>query len=424
MSADADVGSTATSIIRTMNARLIQITDSVQHDLLGQIPELRGDSTLVDLLRDSVEGNVATIFAAIANDIPPGGVTPPIAAFEYARRLAQHDVSPNALVRAYRLGQQELLRLVLVEIRARDIDPVLALEVFESVNISASRYIDWISEQVVGVYQTERDRWRESRDRILAQRVRDILADEQPMTTDELSEAIRYPLARNHLALVLWFSDSVGPRGELTGMEEFVGAVAEHLGASGRPLFVASDRVTAWAWIPLYDRMIASSAESVAAFARTYPDAPSVAVGEPRNGVDGFRRSHRMAEQARAVALRRRGGERVMVSSGESGVIIAAMLDGDLADADTWIREVLGDLASPTESDENLRDTLRVFLECGASFKDAALRLHLHSNTVKYRIRRAEERRGRPVDDGRLDVEIALLMCARFPDLVAATTQH
>jgi DNA-binding PucR family transcriptional regulator len=33
---------------------------------------------------------------------------------------------------------------------------------------------------------------------------------------------------------------------------------------------------------------------------------------------------------------------------------------------------------------------------------------------VKYRVRRALERRGRPITDDRLDVEVALLLCDRY----------
>ena len=34
------------------------------------------------------------------------------------------------------------------------------------------------------------------------------------------------------------------------------------------------------------------------------------------------------------------------------------------------------------------------------------------------RVRKAIERRGRPLEDGRLDVEIALLLCRRFPAIL------
>lgn len=45
------------------------------------------------------------------------------------------------------------------------------------------------------------------------------------------------------------------------------------------------------------------------------------------------------------------------------------------------------------------------------SYTEAAARLHLHKNTVHYRVRKAEEIRGRTLVDGRLDVEVALLAC-------------
>ena len=86
-------------------------------------------------------------------------------------------------------------------------------------------------------------------------------------------------------------------------------------------------------------------------------------------------------------------------------------MGSNLGAARVWVAEVLGPLASCTENDERLRETLRVFLRAGSSFKAAAEELHLHSNSVKYRVQRAIERRGRPISDGRLDVEVALLLC-------------
>jgi DNA-binding PucR family transcriptional regulator len=61
-----------------------------------------------------------------------------------------------------------------------------------------------------------------------------------------------------------------------------------------------------------------------------------------------------------------------------------------------------------------LRETLRVFLGTGSSNKAAADQLHLHINTVKYRVNSAVKRRGRPITDDRLDVEVALLLCHWF----------
>ncbi|WP_244187496.1 helix-turn-helix domain-containing protein [Mycobacterium gastri] len=54
---------------------------------------------------------------------------------------------------------------------------------------------------------------------------------------------------------------------------------------------------------------------------------------------------------------------------------------------------MLGDLARDDENDGRLRETLRVFLGCGASYKMAAAELNMHFNTVKYRVGRAIARR-------------------------------
>jgi DNA-binding PucR family transcriptional regulator len=90
----------------------------------------------------------------------------------------------------------------------------------------------------------------------------------------------------------------------------------------------------------------------------------------------------------------------------------------NLAAARVWVAEVLGPLASCTENDERLRETLGVFLRAGGSFKAAAEELHLHTNSIKYRVQRAIGHRGRPISDGRLDSEIALLLCHWYGNAV------
>jgi DNA-binding PucR family transcriptional regulator len=57
---------------------------------------------------------------------------------------------------------------------------------------------------------------------------------------------------------------------------------------------------------------------------------------------------------------------------------------------------------------------------CGAAdrYKTAAEELNLHFDSVKYRVLRATERRGKPITDDRLDVECALLVCRWFATAV------
>ena len=57
-----------------------------------------------------------------------------------------------------------------------------------------------------------------------------------------------------------------------------------------------------------------------------------------------------------------------------------------------------------------LLETLEVYLGCEGSWRQAADRLHLHLNTVRYRIGRIEELTGRDLGrlDDRLDLNVAV----------------
>jgi DNA-binding PucR family transcriptional regulator len=72
---------------------------------------------------------------------------------------------------------------------------------------------------------------------------------------------------------------------------------------------------------------------------------------------------------------------------------------------------VLGELAVDDDAHARMRETLWAYMSSGSSLATAAAEMHLHKNTIQYRVRKAEEARGRPLADGRLDVEVALLAC-------------
>ncbi|MGN6722396.1 MAG: PucR family transcriptional regulator, partial [Marmoricola sp.] len=95
----------------------------------------------------------------------------------------------------------------------------------------------------------------------------------------------------------------------------------------------------------------------------------------------------------------------------EPGVRAAALLTQDIDSARHLVAEVLGPLAADDEPTERLRETLLVFLSEGGSFRSAGERLHVHRNTVKYRVDRAVEVRGRELSGDRFNLELALLAC-------------
>jgi DNA-binding PucR family transcriptional regulator len=55
-----------------------------------------------------------------------------------------------------------------------------------------------------------------------------------------------------------------------------------------------------------------------------------------------------------------------------------------------------------------LRETVLAWLAEGGNARRAAERLHAHKNTVLYRLQRAQQLIGRPLDEGRGDLELAL----------------
>jgi DNA-binding PucR family transcriptional regulator len=400
------VGRSAAEIVGRLDLRVAELTGAMQQMLVTEIAELRGDAQLLQLLRDSVDGNVATVFSAIRHAIPIEKVELPTAALEHARRLAQRGITVNALVRAYRLGHKAVLDAVLTEIRASELEPQLGLAVFRQISEITFGYIDWITQQVVNTYQAEHDRWMENRNSLRWLRVRELL-DGADLDIDEVTTAIRYPLRRTHLSLVAWCDKD----DDVASKEHFVHQLAEFAGAGESPLFISVDRLTGWAWIPLSADAAPSAVDRIRAFAESQTHAPWIAAGHPLSGVEGFRRSHQQARAAHAVAVASGTKAHRVTAASDPGLSTAALLGGNLGEARVWVTEVLGPLAGGTETDERLRETLRVFLRAGSSFKAAAEELHLHSNSVKYRVHRAIERRGRPITDGRLDVEVALLLC-------------
>jgi DNA-binding PucR family transcriptional regulator len=406
----ADVNRVVAEIGAQLNDRLSAVSGSIRAALEDAIPELRGDARTIELLGASVEGNVDTLLHALRHDIAVERVEAPTAALEYARRLAQHGVPVNALVRAYRLGQRQLNDLVFQAVREADISPVTRLAALEAISTTLFEYIDWISQQVVAVYEEERERWLENQNSIRALRVREVVAGKAKVDVDATSDSIRYPLRWHHLAVVMWYSDEGASGDELARLQRFLRELGQTTDVGSNPLFAAADQTTGWGWLP-YRSAPDNAVESVQEFARERADPPSVAIGTVASGVDGFRRSYREAQAARAVAVAGGADGATVIAASDPGLAAAALLGSDIGATRVWVGDVLGELSADTENDARLRETLRLFLRCGSSYKQAAEELDLHFNTVKYRIGRAVARRGKPIESDRLDVELALLAC-------------
>lgn len=391
-----------------LHARLGDITFSMREVLSTEIGDL-GDQRLVELLGASCEGNVGTILHMLQHNISREHVEAPSAAFEYARRLAQQGVPVNSLVRAYRLGQDHLLKWSFDEIERQVPNPENAFQASQRVVSTTFNYIDWISQQVVAVYEDERERWLETRNVTRAARVRELVSG-QHVDIDLVESAIGCSLRQRHVGLVLWV-DAVAPRDdEIARMERFATTLGAHLRCEVKPITLAQDRSSVWVWFP-FGAATDVDLTAIRKYAASHGDAPNIACGEPEAGINGFRETHKQALRAASVAVAAGAGAPSVVGFGESGVAAASLLATDVPATRSWVQRVLETLALDDDYHARLRETLRVFLAERGSYTAAADHLMMHKNSVKYRVAKVEEERGRPISEDRLDVELALLAC-------------
>ncbi len=94
---------------------------------------------------------------------------------------------------------------------------------------------------------------------------------------------------------------------------------------------------------------------------------------------------------------------------------LEALMIGDVEAARRFAARELGPLAAGDDATVRLASTLAVFLDEGASFVRAARRLGVHTNTVTYRVHRAEELLGHPVSERQLELRVALRLARLAP---------
>lgn len=407
---EAQVDQHVVAVAATLNAQLGDITRSMRTLLADRIEELRGDQRIIELLGASIEGNVDTILHVLQHDIP-AQVDPPAAAVEYARRLAQRGVPVNSLVRAYRIGQDDLLKWSFAEIERQVEDTRVAFRASQRFVSVTFNYIDWISQQIVTVYESERERWLENRRTVRATRIREII-EGQEIDLETAEAAIGHALRQTHVAVIIWApSDETSATADLSQLEHTVTALGRGLDCHGRPLFAACDRSSGWGWLPFghtppevdtatAERVLAANGSGI-----------TVAFGQPASEIKGFRESHRQALRAQRVALLAGPAAPSVISYTDPGVRAASMMCCDLDETRSMVRTTLGRLAIDSPHHARLRHTLLQFISASCSYTAAADALMMHKNSVKYRVAKAQDERGKPIDEDRLDVELALNAC-------------
>ncbi|WP_228709199.1 PucR family transcriptional regulator [Amycolatopsis keratiniphila] len=394
---------TLVKVASSVLTEVAALRDRIVEEVSGELPELAQDAQARDLLVSTVRENLIAALGVFGGATRRADVGAPPVALEFARRLAQRGVPITTMLRAYRLGQAAFQQEMITRIAAEPVsagDVAVAATELSSV---AFGYIDKISEEVVEAYQLERDTWLRDRNANRLAKVRAVLSG-KAVESGEIEKAIGYVLADRHVGAVLWCGPDVDEGARLSSLERHAGLLATAAGGRA-PLVVAPDASTVWAWFPA-----PIDPDVVTRVLNGSPEPVRVALGDPASGLDGFRGTHQQALQAQAVALMAGDGlSRSVTTAAQLGPL--ALVAADTAAVATWVRTVLGALADDDEQHRRMRETVWAYLSSGSSLMLASQELHLHKNTIQYRLRKAEQARGRPLAEGRIDVEVALLAC-------------
>ena len=199
-----------------------------------------------------------------------------------------------------------------------------------------------------------------------------------------------YDLDAHHLALIA--------KGE--GASEAMRLLAGKL--DRRLLAVCREEESIWAcW--LGGRSPLAAEQALQALGEMSLDRVTVTVGEPGEGIAGWRFSHRQAKAALPVAERR--GQPVLRYADVA--LLASILRDDLLA--TSLRQLyLEPLARGRDGGKVARQTLRAYFAAERNISSTAAALGVDRRTVTNRIRAAEDLYGRPLGDIATELETAL----------------
>ncbi|MDN5892887.1 MAG: helix-turn-helix domain-containing protein [Nocardioides sp.] len=405
---DSEVVELIAEVGRRLRAQQDDIVAALSETMFNEIADLADDDPqMVSLLQASVDGNVSTILHILINDIPLDHVQPTTAAVEYAVRLAQRGIAAHPLRRAYHVGQHDLINLCFLEVQGLSSTAETRVQVLHRITLVIGAYIDWITQFVLEAYDQERERRISASGNMLSALVNRVLDPESAAASEFLIET-GYELDQHHIGAVVWLPDDSDD--SVMGLERLVQQVG--VIARSSPIFVAVDRSLAWAWFARGSRAAMPDLAGVRELAAQAHG--RIAVGLVQQGIEGFRDTHRQA--LAAYRLARLADRDELTSYGDPGVAAVSMLGRDVEGTRSWVLTVLGPLAEATEAAARSRETLRTFLATSGSYTESAKILNLHRNSVKYRVDKVLEDRGGPLGEERVDVELALQVCAFLGD--------
>jgi hypothetical protein len=303
----------------------------------------------------------------------------PSTAAEQARRSARAGVRLDTVLRRYAAGDRLLGDFIMDE---ADRFPSQELR---KVLRTHGPQVDRLMAAVATEYMDEVARMRRSPTQRLAERVQRLVAGESPADVGGLE----YTFDAWHLGMIV-----KGAKAE---------ACARSLaaGLDSQVLVVPRGSGIVWAWLGARRPLAAPDVERL--LSGDGAGDASLAVGEPRSGLDGWRLTHREAQAAQEVMLRKPQ----RLTRARDVILLAAVLRDD-ALTRSLFETYLAPLEGHGDSGAVLRETLRAYFSAGLNAATAAAALAVDRHTVQRRLRKVEEALGRLLPDCHAELMVAL----------------
>ena len=308
---------------------------------------------------------------------------PPAEVLIQARQAARCDVSLDTVLRRCFAGYTLFGDFLMQE--AEDSEELKG-SVMKCLLRSQAALFDRLVASVTDEYTREAETRLSSTAGRRAERIERLLAGELLDTPD-----LNYDFGAHHLGVL-----AKGP-GAAEALRGFSGALDRRL------LLVEREEETVWGW--LGGRRALGSEELVARLPSAWPEQVRLALGEPAQGLEGWRLSHRQAKATLPIALRSPD----KVTRYGAVALLASALQDDLLTVS--LREIyLAPLERERDGGALARATLRAYFDADGNSASAAAALGVTRQTVNNRLRTVEELIKKPL--GRAAAALELALCS------------
>lgn len=343
-------------------------------------PTEPSDPTYVEGLRTAVFIALDYGLAAIEHG-EERAPEPPVALLVQARLAARNGVNLDTVLRRYFAGYALLTDFLIDEAQGGDL-------LSEAVLKRVLRVLATLFDRLLAAVSDEHRREAMSRPSSFEQRqverVRRLIAGELLDTS-----MLAYDFDANHLAAVACGPDAAKP------LRALASSLDRNL------MLVRPEEEIVWAWLGA--RRSLDPAELERAVGAELSAQMTLALGEPGQGLDGWRLSHRQARAALPIARRSPGAP---IRYADAPLLASSLRDDLLA---TSLQQLyLAPLERERDGGAAARETLRAYFCAGRNVSSAAAALGVKRHTVTNRLRIIEEGLGRRLDSCAAELEVAL----------------